>query len=143
MSLQVVMKRPSLRWTLTALEPPLMRILNPVSAAMPIATWLPRPLVRARELLARAPGMGDMRLSGTMPSGHTGTLMPQRMYFIEHSTAVLDGVDLGTPAHLERNPMMGDVPLPARGVLAVGRAAWRIRDRAEYERTRAETAPTG
>jgi hypothetical protein len=65
------------------------------------------------------------------------------MYFIEHSTAVLDGVDLGTPAHLERNPMMGDVPLPARGVLAVGRAAWRIRDRAEYERTRAETAPTG
>jgi hypothetical protein len=37
---------------------------------------------------------------------------------------------------------MGKSPLPSRGVLAIGGAAWRIADRAEYERTRAETAPT-
>jgi hypothetical protein len=143
MSLQVVMDTPSLRWTLTATETPVLRILNPISAALALATWRPRLLVRARELLARALGMGDMRMSGTMPSGHTGTLMPQRMYFIERSSANLEGVDLGAPAHLEQNPKMGGIPLPSRGVLAVGQAAWRIADRAEYERTRAETAPAG
>ena len=86
--------------------------------------------------------MGDMRLSAVMPSGHVGTLMPRRMYLIERSTAILEGVDLGAPAHLKENPKMGEGPLPSRGVLAIGGAAWRIADRAEYERTRAETAPT-
>ena len=138
-SLQVVMDAPSLRWTLTASENAALRLLNPISAALPLATWRPRPLVRARELLARALGMGDMRLSGVMPSGHVGTLMPRRMHFIERSTAVLEGVDLGAPAHVKENPKIGDAPLPSRGILATGGAAWRIADRAEYERTRAQT----
>jgi hypothetical protein len=76
-----------------------------------------------------------------MPSGHTGTLMPQEMFLIERSIAMLDGVDLGRPTHLKENPRIGDIPLPSRGVLAIGRAAWRILDRAEYERTRTETGP--
>jgi len=139
-SLRVVMDNPSLEWTLTATETPALRILNPISAAMPVSTWRPQPLVRSRELLGRALGMGDMRLSGAMPSGHTGTLMPQRMFFIERSKAVLGGVDLGRPAHLRENPRMGQIPLPSRGVLAIGLAAWRILDQAEYEQTRAETA---
>ncbi|MFI1307393.1 hypothetical protein [Streptomyces sioyaensis] len=96
--------------------------------------------MRARERLARALGMGDLQLSGTMPSGHTGTLMPQRMYFVDDSHATFDGVDLGRPVQLTENPRIGDVPLPARGVLAIGQAAWKILDPAEYERTRIETA---
>jgi hypothetical protein len=138
--LQVVMDVPALHWKLVASETPVLRVLNPISAALPLATWRPAPLVRARELLARALGMGDMRLSGVMPSGHTGTLMPQRMFLIEQSTAVLDGVDLGSPSHLAKNPKIGAIPLPSRGVLAIGQAAWRIKDQAEYERTRSETA---
>jgi hypothetical protein len=38
----------------------------------------------AKQVLA----MGDVRMSGTMPSGHFGTLMPQRMYFIDTATAI-------------------------------------------------------
>jgi hypothetical protein len=140
-TLRVRMDAPFLDWTLTASETPALRILNPISAALPIATWRPRALIRARELLARALGMGDMRLSGIMPSGHTGTLMPQQMFLIERSTAVLDGVDLGSPVHLKENPRIGAIPLPSRGVLAIGQATWRILDPAEYERTRLETAP--
>ena len=75
-----------------------------------------------------------------MPSGHTGTLMPQQMYFVNESRAVLDGVDLGRPARVRDNPKIGDVSLPARGVLAIGQAAWEILDPVEYERTRSETA---
>jgi len=66
--------------------------------------------------------------------------MPQRMYFIEESTASLDGVDPGRPTHCRPNPDIGGVPLSARGILAVGQAVWRIAGPVEYERTRRETA---
>jgi hypothetical protein len=139
-NLRVTMDSPALEWTLTATSTRKLDLLNTMSAAMPLATWRPRRLSRARERLASALGMGQLQLTGTMPSGHTGTLMPQRMYFIDDSQATLDGVDLGHPAHLQTNPMIGEVTLPARGVLATGQAAWQILDPAEYQRTRSQTA---
>jgi hypothetical protein len=141
-SIRVTMDAPPLEWTLTATDTPLLRAFNAVSAQLPSWTWRPAPLLRARELLARhVLGMGDLRLFGTMPSGHVGTLMPQRMYLIEESRAVLAGADLGVPTRAVQNPRIGDVALPARGVLAIGQGVWVIRDQEEYERTRAETTP--
>jgi hypothetical protein len=139
-TLRVTMDSPALEWTLTATSTRLLDLLNTMNAAMPLITWRPRPLVRARERLASTLGMGQLRLSGTMPSGHAGTLMPRRMYFIDDSQATLDGVDLGRPAHLPGNPTIGGVSLPVRGVLATGQAVWKILDPAEYERTRSQTA---
>ena len=129
------------RWT--GLSPPprpdSSAFLNSVSVALPLATWRPRSWSGAGAI-GRALGMGRLEMSGVMPSGHPGTLMPQQMYFVDASRATLDGVDLGRPVHLQDNPRIGDVPLPARGVLAIGQAAWQILDQTEYERTRAETA---
>jgi hypothetical protein len=104
------------------------------------ATWRPRSLVRARERMAHGLGMGHLEMSGVMPSGHAGTLMPQQMYFVDDSRATLGGVDLGRPVHLNDNPMIGGVALPARGILAIGQGVWEILDHTEYERTRSETA---
>jgi hypothetical protein len=73
-------------------------------------------------------GMGRLQLSGVMPSGHTGLLMPERMYVVNRSSAALDGVDLGRPSRPRENPTIGGVPLPARGVLAIGQAMWRINE---------------
>ncbi|MFE3326707.1 hypothetical protein [Streptomyces sp. NPDC059176] len=139
-SLRVTMDAPPLDWTLTASSTPLLGFLNGIGAALPLGTWRCRSLVRARELAARALGMGRLQMTGVMPSGHTGTLMPRRMYYVDASRAVLDGADLGRPVRLRENPRIGDVPLPARGVLAVGQAVWEIRDRAEYDRVRAAAA---
>lgn len=139
-TLRVSMDQPELEWTLTASSNWLLDGLNTVSAALPLTSWRPRPLLRARELMARALGMGHLQLSGVMPSGHFGTLMPERMYFVDDSRATLDGLDLGRPAHVGENPVIGDVPLPARGVLGIGGGMWRIRDAAEFERTREETS---
>ncbi len=138
-SLRVVAHPPSLDWTLTASDTAFLRFLNAIGARMPAWTWRPRALIRAREHLARTLGAGDLRLSGVMPSGHVGTLMPQRMYFVEESRATLDGIDLGRPTRCHPNPDIGGVPLAARGMLAIGQAAWRITDPEEYERTRRET----
>ena len=137
--LRIVVDAPSLDWTVAASEPPSLRALNAMGARLPLWTWRSPLLVRARERLAHRLGMGDLKLSGMMPSGHLGTLMPQRMYFIEESVATLDGVDLGRPTHCHPNPNIGEVPLPARGILAIGQAAWKVLDHSEYERTRRET----
>ena len=66
--------------------------------------------------------------------------MPEQMYYIDDSQATLDGADLGRPARLQANPTIGEVTLPARGVLATGQAMWEILDPAEYERTRSQAA---
>lgn len=142
-SLRVVVDRLSLEWTLTASDTSTLRFLNAVGAHLPAWTWRPRPLIRMRELLARGLGMGNLTMSGVMPSGHFGTLMPQRMYLVEDSVATLDGVDLGRPSRSLPNPSIGDVPLPARGVLAIGQGVWEIRDPVEYEHTKRETAGCG
>jgi hypothetical protein len=137
-TLHVTMDEPALDWTVTAARSPLMGVLNPLSAAMPLSSWRPRALVRTRERLAEALGMGRLQMSGTMPSGHSGILMPQRMYLVDQSRASFSGIDLGRPERLRENPTIGGVPLPARGVLAIGQAMWPIRDRDEFERARRE-----
>src|SRR5262249_43328004 len=142
-TLHVTMDSPVLEWTLTAATAPVLTLLNTVSAAMPLATWRWRSLVRVRERLARALGMGQLRLTGTTPGGHAATLMPERMYFIDDSQATLAGVDLGRPARLPDNPVIGGIPLPARGVLASGQAVFKILDPAEYEHTRSRAAAAG
>jgi hypothetical protein len=134
------MDTPGLEWTLQATETPILRVMNATSPRLPKWTWRSSRLVRAREVLARRVlHMGDIRLSGTMPSGHVGILMPERMYFINDTTAILNGDDLGRAARVTPNPQIGQVPLPARGVLAIGKGAWVIVDNDEYARTRAET----
>jgi hypothetical protein len=139
-SLRIEVEEPSLEWTLTASDTPTLRVLNAMSARLPLWTWRPRPLVRMRERIARRLGMGNVELSGTMPSGHVGTLMPQRMYFVRESRAVLEGVDLGRPVEGGPNPVIGKVPLPARGILAIGQATWRVMDASEDERPVQEAA---
>lgn len=139
-TVQITMDSPALSWTVNASDTPLLRVMNRVSPKLPLWTWKPSALLAPRELMAhRLFGVGAIKMRGTTPSGHNGTFMPKRMYFIESSSAVFDGEDLGRPAHLSEQPDIGGVSVPSRGVLAIGQAAWEILDHEEYERTRGET----
>ena len=131
---RVTMDQPAVVWTLKACSDWRLHLVNSVNAVLPLATWRSKLLVRSRERVASALGLGDLRLSGLTPSGHVGTMMPERMYFIDDSTASFNGVDLGRPVHFSENPKIGSVTLPARGVLARGKAMWRIGDKGEFER---------
>jgi hypothetical protein len=137
---RVTMDQPAVAWTFRARSDWRLRLINPVNAALPLATWRSKLLVRSRERIAKALGLGDLRLSGPTPSGHTGTLMPEQMYFIDDSMASFDGVDLGRPVHFSENPKIGSFTLPSRGVLARGKAMWRIDDEGEFERRLQEAA---
>jgi len=130
---------PRLTWTMTARRSPVLGLLNPLMDAMPLSSWRVKALVRLRERIARLLGFGDITLTGPTPSGHHGVLMPQRMYLVDHADAVLAGHDLGSPIRTSANPQIGDVALPARGVIAVGQAMWSVLDADEFERTRRET----
>jgi len=142
-TLSVHMDSPALEWQLTATQTPLLRFLNSIAGAFPVSSWRSPTMLRTRETMARALGAGRLQLSGVMPSGHTGTLMPQRMYFVDDARATLNGVDLGRPTRLRDNPTIGEVPLPARGVLAIGQGVWQILDPVEFDRTRSQTSAPG
>ena len=136
--LRIRVEEPHLEWTVWMQEPRLVRAVNAVSGRLPLWTWRVAPLLRARERVAQQLGMGAVKLAGRMPSGHSGVLMPQRLYFIDRARVAIAGVDLGAPVRLRENPTIGGVPLPARGTFAIGQAHWEILDEAEYRRTRQE-----
>ncbi len=135
--LMIRVDRPQLEWTVWMHEPLTFRLLNRMSAALPFWTWQHEPLLRMRAWMAGLMGMGSIALAGRMPSGHFGVLMPQRMYLIDRADVRLAGADLGTPVLVRANPTIGGMPLPARGVFAIGQAHWEIRDTTEYRETRA------
>jgi len=103
-SLRVNMKHPPLDWTLTATSDRRLDLINAVNAVLPLSSWRSSLLLRVRERLAKALGLGELELSGITPSGDVETLMPEQIYFIEESSAALDGVELGRPIHLHENP---------------------------------------
>ena len=73
-TLHITMDEPALDWTVTVRRSPMMGLVNQLSAAMPLASWRPPRLVRARERLAQALGMGRLQMSGVMPScRHAGS----------------------------------------------------------------------
>jgi hypothetical protein len=136
-TVRVSVDEPELEWTMTVRRAPLPAVLNALSGMLPLASWRLRSFVRMRQGVARMLGMGRLELSGETPSGHDGLLMPRRMYLVDRARATLGGVDLGRPVRLAGNPVIGGVPVSARGVLAVGQAVWRIKDQDEFDRARA------
>lgn len=127
-TLRVTLNQPHLDWTFTATSDRRLDLINAVSAVLPLSSFRPSLLLRARERLAKALGLGELELSGFAPNGDAEVLMPEQIYFIEESTAALDGVDLGHPVHLDENPRLGTMALPARGVLVCAQGMWQIRD---------------
>lgn len=135
--LRVQMKKPRMEWTMKMTATSLLKALNAASAVLPLWTWKPAPLLRLREWVARKfLDMGDLRFSFVTPSGQQAVIMPEQLYMIKESEAVLDGRDLGRPVWLQTNPTIGGVPLPRIGVFVIGQAYARISNPEEYRLTR-------
>ncbi len=136
--LEVRMDRPALRWRLSMSRTVPLVLLNALHAPLPLSTWRPRALVAVREWMVRLLGLGAVSMSGVVPAGERLVAVLRRMFWVEHSTARLDGRDLGGPVVLDRCPTIGGWPLPRRGVFAIGEAHATIGDRDQYERLRQE-----
>ncbi|MFP3901898.1 MAG: hypothetical protein ACLFXM_13675 [Acidimicrobiia bacterium] len=136
---------PALEWTFSMSQDRLLGVVNVINAALPLASWRPRALVAAREWLAEhVLEIGRCDLSGRLPGGMPGTMMPTRVYRIDASTARLDGVDLGAPVRLDEPPRFGEFELPSVPLFAVGEAHVETPDQQQYERlTRKAGAAVG
>ena len=136
MDLSIEMDDPRLSWSVSMTTTPLVRLMNMVSPRLPDPLWRAPTMLRVWEWAGRTFfDLGDFKLSGTMPSGHFGILMPQRMFPIISTKANLSGQDLGQGARVKENPSIGKARLPARPTFAIGRAFFKILDPVEYERT--------
>lgn len=134
--LAIEMEEPELVWSLSVTAPTALRWVNSLNAALPDWTWRIGPALRFREWFARRfLGMGDIRLAFRTASGHDTVLMAQENYFIDESAARLDGASLGEPVELDRNPTIGDVPLPSIPSFIFGQAQMAIVDHDEYRST--------
>lgn len=131
---RTVVDDPALEWTFTMSQDPLLAAVNTVNAALPLASWRFGPLVAAREWLAeKALGFGRVDLSGRLPAGMPGTMMPRRVYRISQAGARLDGRDLGAPARADEPPRFGEFELPSHPLFAIGEAHVEIPDLPEYQ----------
>lgn len=131
--LRVEMERPRLVWTMSMTAPALLRALNLVSAALPLWTWKPSPLLRIPEWMAkRFLGMGDLRFSFITPSRQNAVIMPERIYLIESSRATLEGADLGQPyptcveSEYRRHPSTDTASLRGRAGARADQGARRV-----------------
>ena len=139
MSLTVEMDEPRCLWKMEMTTSPAFTLMSAIGSRIPERAWHSQLLRRAMEGAARGfLGLGSVRLSGTMPNGQYGVLTPRRLYPVERSRAIFDGVDLGRTVRSREAPCIGDVPLSARAVLAIGRGYFEITDANEYVRTKAE-----
>jgi len=135
--LRVEMEEPELLWTMAISAPLFLRGLNAVSSTLPLWSWKLGLLRRGREWMAkRLLGMGELRFSFIMPSGHDAVIMPEEVFFIEESDAELNGHSLGHPVRLETNPTIGGLPLPTRPTFVLGEVQMKTTDPEEYRRTR-------
>lgn len=132
---RMTVDEPALQWTFSMSRGPLLAAVNAIHPALPLGSWRPGALVAAREWLAEhVLGVGKVDLSGRLPGGMPGTMMPQRVYRIDDATARLEGVDLGCPVRADEPPRFGNFRLPSSPLFAVGEAHAETPDRQEYVR---------
>jgi hypothetical protein len=139
--LRVEMDAPEFVWDLEMASSPVLNLMNVANPRFPERVRRAPGMLHAMESMAdRVLGLGRVTLAGITPNGHSTMLLPERMFFLASSRAMLEGISLGQPARGGACPTIGAMKLPARPVFAIGRAYFELRDPVEYARTVRELA---
>jgi len=113
----------ALEWEVTLSESPLSRLMNSTARLVPEKWWQKRMTLKMMGNAARiALGTGKMNLAGRTPNGHEFIANPQRVWLIDSSRAVVNGIDLGPLGALDVQASLNDFLIPQRGIFAVARA---------------------
>jgi hypothetical protein len=132
-AIDIVTEGTRLHWEIRLSENAVTRALNAAASILPrFLRHRPVPLAvigRAAGSLLRA---GRVRLTGTVPSRQDFFADLRRIWLIEGSTAVIDGVDLGEPGPLSEQAHLADFWLPQRGLFAIGGSFFELYDPARH-----------
>ena len=122
-----------LHWEIGVSENAVTRALNAAASVLPrFLRQHPAGLAvigRTAGLLLRA---GRVRLIGTVPSRQHFFADLRRIWLIEDSTAVIDGVDVGESGPLPEQAHLADFWLPQRGLFAIGSSFFEPYDPARH-----------
>jgi hypothetical protein len=112
-----------LYWEVALTESLLSRLMNAAASLLPEAWWQRKSVLKAMGAAARfALGAGKINLAGKTPNGHEFMANPQRVWLIDSSHAIMNGLDFGPPGTLTRQARLNEVLIPQRGIFAVARA---------------------
>ena len=110
-------------WTMVLGSSTATAVLSAVAGVLPAAALSNRAVLAAMGAAAGPMlGAGRIRMAGTSPNGQWFTTEPSRVWTITDSTATVEGADLGAPGRLPEQAMLGEVPLPQRGLFWAGDA---------------------
>ena len=113
-----------LDWRMELASTPATVLMSALGRRLPAAAWRSE---RFQRMMARAAGpmlrAGRMGMAGITPNGQRFTAAPWLIWTISSSSAILRGVDLGSPRPLHRQLRLGDFWLPQRGLFALANAA--------------------
>jgi hypothetical protein len=112
-----------LEWRLELATTPATLLMSALSRRLPAAAG---PMLRA----------GRMRMAGTTPNGQRFAMAPWLIWTVSSSSAILRGVDLGSPHPLHRQVRLGDFWLPQRGLFALANGAFENFDPAKHHAVR-------
>jgi len=98
------------------------QLLNTIAGVIADRVWQVPAVLRVMGVAAKATlGTGRLNLTGLTPNGHRFNHNPRRLWLIESSHAVVDGVSVGPTGPLANQASVGDLLLPQRGLFAVAR----------------------
>lgn len=99
------------------------RLLNAVAGAIPERAWQMPAVLRLMGVAAKVTlNTGPLNLTGRTPNGHRFVANPRRLWLIESSHAVVDGVSVGPTGPLATQASLGDLLLPQRGLFTLARS---------------------
>jgi hypothetical protein len=119
--LSVSVPAAELSWRIHIASTPVTRMMNLMMAMMPTALFRSNAVLTMMSLMSTAMlAAGRFRLRGHVPNGQWFQAAPRRVWMVREASATIAGRDLGAQAPLALQAMLGEVPLPQRGVLMMG-----------------------
>jgi hypothetical protein len=98
------------------------RLLNTVAGVIPEHAWKKSAVLRLMGVAVEATlGTGRLNLTGLTPNGYRFVDDLRRLWLIESSHAVVDGVSLGPVGPLVDQASLGDFRIPQRGLFVIAR----------------------
>lgn len=120
-SLAVTVPREPLDWAIRLESSPRASLWNALARAMPRRLFATRaPAVIVGGLAGRVLGIPPLQLHGSAPNGQWFSIRPSRLWTVSASAAVVAGRDLGPLDAGLDDLHVGDMVLPARGLLMAG-----------------------
>ncbi|HQZ11991.1 MAG TPA: hypothetical protein PK286_03820 [Devosia sp.] len=119
--LTVEVPESALRWLMRVSSTPATKMMNAIMSVMPSALFRSDPVLSAMSAMSTAMlGAGDLRLRGHMPNRQWFQAGPRQVWVVSQASATIGGRDLGGAAPLKTQALLGEVPMPQRGLLMAG-----------------------